>query len=99
MADIRRLDGTALDVAKPARNERIARILDELTEMNDSGHLSALLAVTITPDTIHQVHWAIPEQDFGYPWGLALRGALVLAQHAIGNADIIACPEHQEPVA
>ena len=97
-ADVRRLDGTAVDVAKPARNERIAQMLAELTVMNDSGRMSAMLAVTLTPDTMHQVHWAIPEQDFGYPWGLALRGALVLAQHVIGNADI-AVPEKHEPVA
>ena len=88
MADLRRLDGSVLDVANPGRSERIAQMLAELTEMNDSGRMSAMVVVSISPETTHQVHWVIPEQDFGYPWGLALRGALVLAQHVLGNADI-----------
>ena len=97
-ADIRRLDGTAIEAAKTGRNERIAAMLEKLVADNDSGHIAAFIAVSMTPETTHEVSWAIPDHDYGYPWGLALRGALVLAQHVIGNADIPA-PVKQEPVA
>jgi len=92
MADIRRLDGTPIEAGKPARNERIAALLDELVAENDAGRLSAIVTVFMTPQSAHRVDWALPDQDFGYPWGLALRGALMAAQHAIGKA---AFPAHE----
>ena len=49
-ADVRRLDGTAVDVAKPARNERIAQMLAELTVMNDSGRMSAMRVGVTKPE-------------------------------------------------
>ncbi len=91
-ADIRRLDGTAIDAVKPVRNERIAAMLDDLVAKNDSGRLAAFVAVSMTPETTHEVSWAIPDHDYGYPWGLALRGALVTALYRLGASEIVIEP-------
>lgn len=97
MVDIRRLDGTRVETGKLGRNERIAAFLAELVEENDAGRLAAIVTVFMTPECAHRVDWALPDQDFGYPWGLALRGALVAAQHAIGNATFtVHAPEPTE---
>lgn len=94
MADIRRLDGTVIDAVKPLRDERIAALLTRLSEMNDRGELTAIVAVHLTPQATHGVDWTLPLQDLGYPWGLVIRGALVLAQHTIGNSVIaVSAPE------
>lgn len=95
MADLRKLDGTKLDAAPSVRNEGIAVLLGELAVENDAGRLSVLMAITISPEAAHCVRWELPEQDFGYPWGLALRGALVLGQGVLDRA--MMCYEMPKP--
>jgi len=90
MAEIRRLDGTVIEGSVPVRDERIGALLAGLVEQNERGELSALAAVYVTPQATHGVVWQLPLEDYGFPWGLALRGALVLAQGAMAKAVVLA---------
>ena len=88
MADVRRLDGTVVDTSKLARDDRIASMLAEVVDENEAGRLSAVIVVYVTREGTSATNWILPLEDFGFPWGLAVRGALVAAQHSIGNATI-----------
>ncbi len=75
-AEVKRLDGSTVDVTKLGRNERVAEILDEMIEINDAGKMPALAAVWLTPDGRWGSTWTWPEIRGAFPWDLALRGAL-----------------------
>ena len=73
-------------------------MLAEMGEENDAGRVAAIIVVYVTPEGTQAANWILPLEDFGFPWGLALRGALVHAQHVLGNA-VIGVPEKRDPVA
>ncbi len=85
MADLRRLDGTPLPVEEVGRNQPIADLLTGLIEKNDEGRIAAIITVYLTPEGYHSVSYELPEHYAGFPWGLALRGALVAAQYVIDH--------------
>ncbi len=103
MADLRRLDGTPLPVEEVGKNKRIDEFLANLAARNDEGRIAAIITVYLTPEGYHCVKYELPDHDKGYPWGLALRGALVAAQYVIDH-DVVEItappgPEKPEPAA
>lgn len=96
MADLRRLDGKPLDVAKLGRNEKIAKMLAEFTKRNDDGRVRAAAIITLTPEGWYCAGWQWPENNEGFPWSMALEGALSRLQAEIATASINS-PEMPEP--
>ena len=104
MADLRRLDGTPLKVDEVGKNQRITDCLADLNAQNEAGRIAAIVTVYLTPEGYHCVKYELPEHDLGFPWGLALRGALVAAQYVIDNDSVAInapapAPEKPELVA
>ena len=83
MADLRRLDGTALDPEKLKRNEGIAELLAYLNTLNEGGALAALAFVYVTPEGAFDSCWRWPVKKEGFPWGLTLQGAVFQLQHEL----------------
>lgn len=96
MADLRRLDGTKVDVEKLGRNENVARVLDDFTKRNDAGRVSAIALITLTPEGWYSAAWQWPENNKGFPWAMALEGALSRLQTEIAMTAINS-PEMPEP--
>ncbi len=104
MADLRRLDGTPLPIEDVGKNQRIVDFLANLNAKNDEGKIAAIVTVYLTPEGYHCVQYELPDHNKGFPWGLALRGALVAAQYVIDH-DVVtidappAGPEKPDPAA
>lgn len=93
MADLRRLDGSALDVEKLGRNENAGNLLSELAKINDCGRMRAIVSLYLTPEGRWEACWAWPRPTKGFPWGVALLGAMRLAE-----VDIAAAAINSEPI-
>jgi hypothetical protein len=76
MADLRKIDGSVLDTEKLGRNERIAGILEKLTEDNDAGKLSALAVIFLNHAQEYDAFWAYPDDVAKYPWLFVVLGAI-----------------------
>lgn len=92
MADLRRLDGSPLDVGKVGKNERVGDLLAELTKVNGEGRMQAIVSLYLTPEGRWEACWAWPAPTKGFPWGMTLLGALRLAEVDIAAAAIASPP-------
>lgn len=88
MADLRHLDGTPLKIKKLKRNEKIADTLTALAKINDRGRMQAIVSVYLTPEGRWEACWSWPMPTEGFPWGMAMIGALRLAEANITNDSV-----------
>jgi hypothetical protein len=98
MADILRLDGSAVDAEPLKRNHSIAQTLTELQEANDAGRIKAIVGLYICPDGMWQAIWDLPSADErnGFPWDLAAQGALTMLLGQMNEAAVERPPGQED---
>jgi hypothetical protein len=98
MADILRLDGSAVDPAPLKRNHGIAETLTNLQAINDAGSIKAIIGLYICPDGMWQAIWDLPSADErnGFPWDLAAQGALMTLLGQMNEAAVERPPGQED---
>ena len=101
MADVRRLDGSKVASVASKRDVAIAKLLAQLVRENDDGKIKAIAVIYLTPRGGWVSGWQWPEFQpdsiEGFPWGLALRGALREMEYEIASAGIDTPPVKEPP--
>lgn len=69
---------------KLRRNEKIHQHFIDWMRVNDERGLKAVVVMAVHEEGTWQTGWSWPEEDGGFPWGLAAQGALQQASHDIG---------------
>lgn len=90
MAEVVRLDGKN-DPVEPAKaDQRVAALLDDLATKNHEGDIKGIAVIYITQSGSWASGWMWPtmNRDPGFPWDLAMRGALQALAAEI-NASVI----------
>lgn len=91
MADLHRLDGTAIDKAEDLEpNPKISWVLTELLERNRRGRMRAFLAIYRTPEGWSHAMWGWGEgaNAGGEVTNMEALGALELLKHEIMAATV-----------
>lgn len=91
MADIRRMDGSKVAVDQLGRNELVAQVLARLAEKNEEGRILGVAVLTLSPEGWYDTTWQWPaDRADGFPWGLALEGAVARLLHEMrgGSKDM-----------
>lgn len=98
-ADIRRIDGSAVDVSGQLQNVKVAKLLDEIGAANDLGEIKAAAVVYLTPKGSWVMGWSWPpiEEWQNFPWDLAMRGAIHALLHEIGASAVESPPPDESP--
>lgn len=96
MADVRRLDGSKVELQSVSANAGVARVLAGLQKKNEEGRVRAIAAIAMGPEGYYIVDWHVPNEE-GFPWAFAIQGALHRLSHEISLSATDA-PKRPEPV-